>query len=130
MSAAVQRSHGTLGIGLNERSKFTAEPKAKAKNFMPRPHNGVLELSSYALDDLEEPAVWTLFDLHLSKPALARAELTPDHVSVAQLHLDPNWEPERHVNIVGWPADEFDQKNVAQVLHDLQQCIRRDVAAA
>jgi hypothetical protein len=125
MSLGASGSHETLGIGLNERGKFNSAPEAKVRVFMPRPHEGVFELSSYALDDLDEPQIWELLDRHLNKGALARVELTPAHVLSADLQVDPNWDPERHVNIVGWPSEEHEQKSRAQVLHACQRCIRR-----
>jgi len=35
------------------------------------------------------------------------------------LVLDPNWTPERHVNVLGWPDNDTDQKSLAQALSDM-----------
>lgn len=128
MPQAAAESHELLGIGLNERGKYNSKPEAKLRYFLPRLHEGELELSTFALDGLEEEGVWALLDQHVGgngKRALARAEITPVHVREAELQVDPNWEPERHVNIVGWPPEEPEQRSRAQVLYSKQKCIVR-----
>ena len=124
-----ERPHEVVAIGLNERSKYTAEPKAKLKNFKPRLNSstGAWELSSFSVDQLESEAVWDLLDRNLNKPALGKAELeTAVVVELAKLKADPDWDPERHVNVVGWPQSEEEVTSAAQVLFAKQACALRD----
>lgn len=108
----------TLGIGLNEKRKFGgAPPKAKIRSFKPSMHNGRLELSTFCLDGLDESARWQLLDEHSNKsPIPGRAELSVDDISSAELDIDADWDPERHVNVIGWPKEEERQRSCQQVL--------------
>jgi len=121
-----------VAIGLNERSKFSGEPpKAKKKYFRPRDVDGVKELSTFSVDGLSDEARWTLLDAQLTKaPIPARSELRKEAFAAAELQQHPDWEPERHVNIIGWPASEDAIDSAAQVLYAHQSCVRRSESPA
>jgi hypothetical protein len=117
--------HELVAIGLNEKGKQDGVPKAKVRNFKPRLIQGRLELSSFCIDQLADVEVWNLLDQHLNKPAIGRAQFELDHVCVAGLVPDPDWVPERHVNILGWPEEEEVQTSIAQELYGLQKYQKR-----
>ena len=77
------------------------------------------------MDGLSEPEKWKTLDRHSDKPVVARSELTESAVSAVGLSLDPDWKPERHVNIVGWNDDLGAQKSAAQHLSVIQRCVIR-----
>jgi hypothetical protein len=115
-----------VGIGWNEMNKLNqvaTEPKAKPRCFLPKMEaNGRWERSSFCMDGLGESAKWNILDRHSDKPVVARSDLLKAVVSDAQLSLDPDWDPERHVNIVGWADDRAAQKSAAQLLSRDQRC--------
>ena len=125
--APKRREVNEIAIGLNEKSKFRGQPPvAKSSNFNPRLYKGRLELSSYCVDGLDDAGRWTLLDRHSNKPPIpARTELDSVHVYEAGLALDPNWDPERHVNVIGWPDQDDAQKSAAQLLHACQRFSKR-----
>lgn len=105
-----------LGIGLNESSKYNASG-AKARSLRPKLVADRYELSSYCMDGLSEAARWELLDLHSDKPPIrARAEFNIFVILEAGLTTEIDWEPPRHVNIVGWPNEEERRKSAQQVL--------------
>jgi hypothetical protein len=77
------------------------------------------------MDDLSETLRWSLLDLNSDKQVVGRADLSNTVVNSAGLALDPNWEPERHVNIVGWPVDEVESTQAAQELFAKHVCVQR-----
>lgn len=118
--------HEQVAIGLNEKSKQDGVPKAKVKNFKPRPcEGGRLELSSFCIDELQDPSIWELLDKHLNKPAIGRSDLGLEGVSGVGLQADPDWDPERHVNLLGWPPEEEHQTAIAQKLYGIQSYSKR-----
>lgn len=92
---------------------------------MPRPYEGRLELSTYCLEELGTAEQWVLLDGHSLKAVLGKAELEKTDILNERLTLDPNWDPQRHVNVVEWPASEEDQKQIAQVLLSKQRYTAR-----
>lgn len=110
-----------LGIGLNEKNKIEkSPPAAKSRNFKPRldKSSGQLELSTFCIDELDNEQRWQLLDSVSDKPPiLGRAEIRKDRFVRAGLTADPDWNPARHVNIVGWPKDEDDRLVVVQELY-------------
>lgn len=107
----------TVAIWVNEKSKIQGTPpRAKAKNFLPRPFEGRLELSTYCLEELQIGEQWDLLDSHSPKAVLGKAELHATDIKDERLALDPNWDPERHVNVVDWPEPDEAQKQIAQAL--------------
>ena len=112
--------HETVAIGLNEKGKRDAVPKAKVRNFKPRLIGNRLELSSFCIDELSDLDIWVLLDQHLDKPAIGRADLGTVVFADVGLNHVPDWDPERHINILGWPADEEVQASIAQSLYNKQ----------
>lgn len=72
------------------------------------------------MDDLDQLACWNLLDLHADKPVVGRADFKPIHFTQLSLSLHPDWDPERHVNVVNWPLTEIDQIEIAQKLYEAQ----------
>lgn len=105
-----------VALGINElKSKVDMRiPEAKARVFMPRPEeSGRLALSTFCVDGLGDMERWILLDLHV-KPLLARVETSAQSFRDAGLIVDPDNDPERHVNVVGWPAEREACKVLAQ----------------
>lgn len=119
-----------VALGINEKGKFNSTPVARVRVFMPRlEESGQHELSSYCVDGLPEEDRWELLAPHVS-PLLARVELPTDAIRHAGLTVDPDWDPERHVNIVGWPPSLEERKAIAQeALAKVQRFVLRPVAA-
>jgi hypothetical protein len=123
------RTAEVVGIGLNESGKYSGKPpRAKIKTFKPSLYEGRLELSTYSMDALQDPARWDLLDSHSNKPPIpARCELGAADVAEAELALELDWEPERHVNLIGWSGEEEKQASAAQALHRAHKLfLRRD----
>lgn len=115
-----------IALGANELRKLQGKPpKIRTRQFRPRLEGGRWELSTFCMDGLPEQERWLLLEAHVRPQVVARAEVGPVHVESAQLLLDPDWNPERHVNIVGWPDEEDAQLSRAQVLSDHQSCYVR-----
>lgn len=116
-----------IAVGANQHSKVSGKPpRIKTKHLKPRQaQSGRWELSSFCMDGLAEEERWSLLAQHVRPEVVARAELLPSDVHDAKLGLDVDWDPERHVNIVGWPELEVEQVSVAQVLSDRQICTVR-----
>lgn len=122
MSQSEQRKANVVAIGLNERNKFSGQPpKAKIKNFRPSMIEGRLELSSFCMDELQEHEKWQVLDANSNKaPIPARSDLNEPIVLEAGLTCDPDWDPERHVNIIDWPSEDDRQTSAAQALYAAQ----------
>ena len=115
-----------LAVWAHERSKLGGEPLGvKSKNFMPRLHEGRLELSTFCVEDMPEADAWALLDTHAPKPVLGRGEFLRLDARQLGLLVEPNWEPPRHVNLVQWPDEYERQKDIAQALHARQRYIPR-----
>lgn len=114
---------------MNERKskvENSSPPRAKLRVFAPRLEaSGQFELSTFCVDQLEEPERWVLLDAHSDKPVVGRSEL-PRSVFV-DVGLEPvaDWDPERHVNVVGWPAAEEARVSIGQRLHAAQVFVLR-----
>ena len=61
----------------------------------------------------------------LDKPAVARSELQRSEIEAVSLEPDPDWNPERHVNIIGWPAAEDEIAALALHLFSQQNCVKQ-----
>jgi hypothetical protein len=81
------------------------------------------------MDGLTEAGRWEVLDRHSNKPPIpARSEFTRVSLSEAstELYFDPDWEPERHVNILGWEKlDDAALVSSTQSLYRSQLCIVR-----
>lgn len=101
------------------------------RNFEPRREiNGDLELSTFCLDTLEEESRWQLLQANSNKDLVGRTEVATSVFLDAGLTADPDWVPERHVNIVGWPDEEEIRKGIAQSLYAAQRFIARTESVA
>jgi hypothetical protein len=111
-----------VAIFVNEKSKINPKDPARATvhNFRPKKHKltGRLEKSSSCLEELDEAMKWETLQRGSIRPVLGRAELAADHVrEVEGLCLEADWEPERHVNILGWDDDHGSLATRAQALY-------------
>lgn len=117
-----------VAVGVNETSKLNKAPPAlKAKHFRPRAEeSGRLALSTYCMDDLSDGQCWELLALHVKPAVVARAELPTQVFRDSRLEVDPDWDPERHVNVIGWPAADEEIASITQeVLFRAQKPILR-----
>lgn len=126
------RNADVVGLGINNPKNVDrgSPPRAKLKNFRPRQEKetGRLALSSFCLDNLDDNARWALLDTVSSNaPNPARAELKVSHIESIGLSADPDWHPERHVNIIDWPAEEDAQTSLTQSLYANQALCTRTV---
>lgn len=70
------------------------------------------------MDALVEKQCWKVLDTHSDKaPIPARAELHVPMITGSGLTCDPDWDPERHVNIIDWPDEEHARASITQVLY-------------
>jgi len=81
------------------------------------PPKGVLKISMFWIDGLQEANIWNLGDFagkNRGKPAVARAEIGSESVGQIRLTIEADPEPHpRHVNIGSWPDGKDEQKAVA-----------------
>lgn len=82
------------------------------------------------MDDLEGPQRWELLQANANKPLYGRTELAAVVFVEEGLTADPDWDPERHVNIIGWPDEEEVRKGISQSLYAAQRFIPRTASAA
>lgn len=113
--SAAEHKPRDVAIGINEaRNKLNKKPAARARVFKPdREPSGRWALSTYCVDGLADDARWELLAKHVN-PLVARVELRTQVFSLAGLIVDPDWVPERHVNIIGWPDEEEARTSIAQ----------------
>lgn len=94
------------------RKEFDATGKlAKPDPFLPRKG----QTSVFHTTGLSEFLVWTLGEKHVAavrkRTLLARADIFVSQVIENELAIDYDNDPLRHANIVGWPADdEYDRQ--------------------
>ena len=107
-----RRQIDLVAISANQSRKVGKSPvRGNASLFKPRLFNGRLELSSFCVDGLDDEQRWQLLDAPNGSPPIpvvGRAEILPSVFAEAGLHLDDDWDPERHVNVLGWP-EQVDQ---------------------
>lgn len=73
------------------------------------------------MDELDEAGRWAVLDANTNKPPVkGRAELGRAHFLAEGLTVVPDWDPARHVNIVGWPDDEDQVVQISQQLYACQ----------
>lgn len=124
----------TLSIYVNESRRIDKSQPERAgfKNFLPRPNKQTnrLEKSTLCLQEVDEELAWNLLQ-HASpvREVLGRADLDVADILLTGLELDIDWTPERHVNLIAWPADapeaEADRTTIAQSLHKAHRWVRR-----
>ena len=76
-----------------------------------------LKLSVFRTSEMEEADIWTLGHNHVERPSgrhlHGRAQLTPAAVRGCGLEVDPDDQPRRHANLVGWPPEKAERKQIA-----------------
>ena len=86
-----------------------------------------MALSTYCVDELPESACWALLEIHVKPAVVARSELLAQVFRNATLTVDPDWDPERHVNIIDWPTEDEKITLIAQeILSEAQRLVVRD----
>jgi hypothetical protein len=130
MTQALGSSIDEVARGVNESRKISRleDPhRLKLKQFEPSFDDriGALALSTFYLGDLATNDQWALLDSSVRPSAVAYAALERALVQSAGLQLDPDWDPERHVNLIGWPADEVERRDAQHVLFRGHRLITR-----
>lgn len=79
------------------------------------------KLSVFQTKEMSEAAIWELGEEAFSaskKPVTlrGRADLSVSAVLKTNLKVEPDNDPPRHANIIGWPEEKSDQKSIAQEL--------------
>lgn len=73
--------------------------------------------STFHTTGLDAEAKWRLGDAHLAgRHFYGSGDVTVGDVRAVGLDVDPNYEPERHVGIWGWPNERQEQMSLAQQL--------------
>lgn len=96
-------------------------PKAAAFEARPGQTSGQLELSTFAVADLNADGAWTLLQEHAgaNQPSTiaGKADFEAGETSNAEpaLTYHADWTPERHVNILSWASSPEDR--LMQSLH-------------
>jgi len=110
----------SLGRYLPEDSYFSRTKNAvKPKAFIPPTD---LKLSVFRIDGLKPEEIWEIGQKHvidnMPKPKIlhGRADIKVSKVQERDLSVDPDNEPIRHANIVGWPEDLGRRHSIAQEL--------------
>ena len=86
-----------------------------------------MALSTYCVDELPEAACWELLEIHVKPAVVARSELLAQVFRNATLTVDPDWDPERHVNIIDWPTADEEITLIAQeILSEAQRLVMRN----
>jgi len=99
-------------------------PYSKVVVFMPRfvDRTQHFELSSFCIEAMCEDDAWNHLGKHCGKglthPIYGRGDFVGSVCVNATpvLSLDPNWNPPRHVNILGWSDERCFQLSQAQVI--------------
>lgn len=119
----------TVSFGLNEKNKYSTRPKEekprpKSRALMPRRYEGRLELSTFCIEGMADQDAWMFLDKMLVgddtvepfPPIPARVDIEVQLIHECELDIDANWQPERHVDVIGWPFEEEAQKSITQVM--------------
>ena len=113
--------------------QFAREPRrVKSSAFIPRenPGTGIFQTSVFQIQGLSEDEVWSLGEQHVLKNrpdrrVHGRADVTVQEVLGVGLYLDPDNDPPRHANIVGWPGTKPERKLVALKLAEAARLVVR-----
>jgi hypothetical protein len=107
----------TLARYLTHSKWFKAEENmVKHHAFMPPPN---LMFSVFRIDRLTEFEIWKIglekvIALLPGKPKLyGRADIKALHFLGCKLQIDPDDNPPRHANIIGWPTEKEEKKSIA-----------------
>lgn len=105
--------HEPLARFIYERKGRIAHGMAKPKAFLPD-NNG--ETSVFRTIDLDSLHIRNLSASAQPKAPLAVATIKAKFVYGIGLIIDPNNKPYRHANIVNWPNDKYERKDLALAL--------------
>lgn len=107
----------SLGRYLPEESYFSSTKNSvKPKAFMPPPD---LCLSVFRIDGLTLEEVWEMGEREVinfmaqPKELYGLADIKVSRVKEVNLEVNPNDNPPRHANIIGWPPEKARQKLIA-----------------
>jgi len=110
----------SLGRYLPESSYFSRPQNAvKPKAFMPPTD---LKLSVFRIDGLGLKEIWETGQKHVienmptPKTLYGLADIKVSKVQERYLTVDPDNEPPRHANIIGWPESIARRQSIAQEL--------------
>ena len=130
-------------FAINEKQKIGTDPKSKrlfvkVRQLRPKwiEENVRFELSTYCLVGLPTDSAWKFLHAcvgaNAEKPLAGRADFncTDDRKirDVSVVVIDDNWVPERHVDVVGWPAEEFEREGICQELSKAGIVVQRIAA--
>jgi hypothetical protein len=117
--------YDSSGFGKNQ---STDASRIKAKAFLPlfNEKTSNFETSVFRVSGLSKKIIRDELSLTARSDKIPKGagHIRVRHVLDAKLELDPNNIPERHANIVKWPTDKEDQKELAQELVNEAQCER------
>ncbi len=83
-------------------SSGVSPPAVKQRVFRPKPNaNGRLELSTFCIDGLGPDEAVSLIE-SATRRQYAHAVVQAESLEEIGLQVEPDWIPERHVNVVGW----------------------------
>jgi hypothetical protein len=107
---------------LLSRSQFSPQKKkVKSSAFLPPPD---LRLSIFRVVGLTEDTIWEISEKEVvqkqstPKTLYGRAEVMATTVRETGLTIDPDNDPPRHANILGWPEEKSEQKLIALELSE------------
>lgn len=63
------------------------------------------QLSVFQITDLSEIDIWRVGESLRDRPLIGRADIRAKSVYKAELSIDPDNNPPRHANIIGWPDE-------------------------
>jgi hypothetical protein len=105
-----------------------ADRTVRYNAFMPTSNR---EVSVFRILGLADSEIWQMGDLQVArkrgKPLLGRADILVMAVIKNNLQIDPDNDPPRHANILGWPEQRSEQKLIAlKIAADSQLHLRKD----
>jgi hypothetical protein len=95
--------------------------------FHPREYNGRLETSSFLIRGLHSASVWDLARrvTPVGRSVHGRADLKIRDVRAAGLRIDANFNPCRHVDLIGWADPRTDKVRFNEQVVELVVASRR-----
>ena len=117
-----------LSIALRRRTDMrhpeNGPPYPKVGVFLPRFIEGQqrFELSSFCIEAMSEAEAWNHLGNHctqgLGRPLYGRADFVGRvcETTTPALSLHPDWDPSRHVNILGWGGEKSSRLSQALVI--------------
>jgi len=101
-----------------QKKYYRADGTVRHNAFMPSIDG---EVSVYLIINLKEDQIWETGRVNvavvLDKPLLGRADIITSSVLNQKLRVESDPAPHpRHANIIGWPPDKGEQKEIALVL--------------